>query len=377
MRHSDRQFLRPGKSEKLMRRSINRFDEPVCHRAGQRSLRAVEFACGNPELGTMDFVPFHRERDTGRLVRGGHQFVKLRISEGAAAEGGEGEKSECGFHEEIDFSCALGRVSTSGLRGWWTTDFISRVDGRQFRVNRLLKTRFKLIEDTAIGRLDDVLAIRSFGVVHYVLRHPDGLYLIDTGFIGAIRAMKRALEIKEWDSRPIRGILLTHGHLDHVLNAAAIARKHGAWIAGPQGDRDRYLGRPRCSGLNRVAGGLERLGRKMLRFEPFSPDRWVENGEEFPLLGGLRAVHLPGHTAGHTGYFCESRRLLFCGDLFASYGQLSHRPPAIFNEDSAMARASIGKALSLDPGGVLPHHCLQGSPERHLEQLMRLGGVAT
>lgn len=227
-----------------------------------------------------------------------------------------------------------------------------------------------MIEDTAIDQLDDILAIRSFGVVHYVLRNPDGLYLIDTGFIGAIRAMERALEIKGWDSLPIRGILLTHGHLDHVLNAAAIARRYGAWIAGPQADRDRYLGRPACRGLNRVAGGLESLGRSVLRFEPFTPDRLVEDGEGFPVLGELRAVHLPGHTAGHTGYFCESRRLLFCGDLFASYGPLSHRPPGFFNEDSAMARASIGKALSLDPGGVLPHHCLQGSPEGHLEWLM-------
>jgi len=226
-----------------------------------------------------------------------------------------------------------------------------------------------LIEDTAIDQLDDVLAIRSFGVVHYILRHPDGLYLIDTGFIGAIRARERALEIKGWDSLPIRGILLTHGHLDHVLNAATIARRHGAWIAGPQADRDRCLGRPPCRGLNRIAGGLESLGRSMLRFQPFAPDRWVEDGEIFPILGGLKVVHLSGHTAGHTGYFCESRRLLFCGDLFASYGPLSHRPPAVFNEDSAAARRSITKALSLDLQGVLPHHCLQGSPERHLECL--------
>lgn len=215
----------------------------------------------------------------------------------------------------------------------------------------------------------DVLAIRSFGVVHYVLRHADGLYLIDAGFIGAIRAMEQTLEIKGWGALPIRGILLTHGHLDHILNAATIARQHGAWIAGPPADLDRYLGRPACRGLNRVAGWLERMGRSLLRFQPFTPDQWVEDGEEFPFLGGLRAVHLPGHTAGHTGYFCESRRLLFCGDLFASYGPLSHRPPVVFNEDSAVARRSITKALTLDLQGVLPHHCLPASPERHLEWL--------
>ena len=144
-----------------------------------------------------------------------------------------------------------------------------------------------------------------------------------------------------------RGILLTHGHLDRILNAATIARQHGAWIAGPPADLDRYPGRPACHGLNRFAGGLERMGRSVLCFKPFTQDQSVEEGGGFLVLGGLRAVHLPGHTAGHTGYFCESRRLLFCGDLFASYGQLSHRPPVVFNEDSAVARRSITKALSL------------------------------
>lgn len=120
----------------------------------------------------------------------------------------------------------------------------------------------------------------------------------------------------------------------------------------------------------RPAGGSRSLSRspEVPRTQSLRR-RARENGEECALLsafypgsigrrrgwisslGGLRAVHLPGHTAGHTGYFCESRRLLFCGDLFASYGQLSHRPPAVFNEDSAAGLrnpvSSVGAARGI------------------------------
>ena len=121
-----------------------------------------------------------------------------------------------------------------------------------------------------------------------------------------------------------------------------------------------------------LIAGLEAAGRKVLSFESFVPDRWVADGDEFALWRGLRAVHLPGQTPGHTGYWCEKPGLLFCGDLFASYGVFSHRPPPFFNWDSGEARRSIARALSLDPRGILPHHRDRASPEEHLRRLRRL-----
>ncbi len=82
----------------------------------------------------------------------------------------------------------------------------------------------------------DLLIVRTFIVQFFILRDGDDLYLIDTGFIGGIRALEKALTARGWHTLPIRGILLTHGHLDHVRNAPALAKKHGAWIAGPEGD---------------------------------------------------------------------------------------------------------------------------------------------
>jgi glyoxylase-like metal-dependent hydrolase (beta-lactamase superfamily II) len=123
-----------------------------------------------------------------------------------------------------------------------------------------------------------------------------------------------------------------------------------------------------------VAGALEAIGRPLLGFRPFSPDRWIEDGDEIDAWSGLHAVHLPGHTAGHTGYYCASRKLLFCGDLFASFGRWSHFPPAILNENPARMAESVHKALSLDLAGVIPNHADDASPEEHLRRLRTLAG---
>jgi glyoxylase-like metal-dependent hydrolase (beta-lactamase superfamily II) len=219
---------------------------------------------------------------------------------------------------------------------------------------------------------DDILQVRSFGINFYVLRDTKGLYLMDGGFIGGQALLLRALRERGWEKLPILGILVTHGHLDHILNVARLAEETGAWIAAPRLDMAHYAGRPAYHGLARVTGCLEALGRPLLGFRPFTPTRLLDDGDTLDVWHGLQVVHLPGHTAGHSGFYCPSLRLLFSADLFASYGRWSHFPPGILNQDSQQARTSAAKALELDLSGVLPNHADSASAEVHLERLRQL-----
>lgn len=225
---------------------------------------------------------------------------------------------------------------------------------------------------SAFELANDIQKVRTPGADFYVLRDNRGLYLIDAGFIGARRHLHRALQERGWEKEPILGIIVTHGHLDHILNVGAIAKETGAWIAAPRLDLLNYTGQAIYQGWARVTGILEAIGRPLLGFQPFTPDRLLDDGDTLDIWHGLRAIHLPGHTAGHMAFYCESLRLLFAADLFASFSWSTHRPPAIFNSEPAKIPGSIAKALELDLAGMLPNHGDEAEPDLHLERMRKL-----
>lgn len=214
-----------------------------------------------------------------------------------------------------------------------------------------------------------MVQVRSPGVCFYVLRDSAGLYLLDGGFIGGRRFLTQALRLHGWENEPIRGIILTHGHLDHIFNVAALARDSGAWVAAPRLDQLHCEGRFPYRGIPRICGVLETGGRRLLGFEDFAVTRWFDDLAEFPIGPGLTAIHLPGHTDGHMGLYCEARKLLFCADLFASFSWISHYPPNFLNTHAEQIPASVAKALSLDLEGILPNHCDTATPAEHLRRL--------
>jgi hydroxyacylglutathione hydrolase len=118
--------------------------------------------------------------------------------------------------------------------------------------------------------------------------------------------LPRILEAVDQAGIAIEKVLLTHGHVDHAAAAAATAKHFAVPIEGPH-RLDAFL--------------IEGLPEQAARYgfppsAPFTPDRWLDQGDEVTVGGMTFAVrHCPGHTPGHVIFFQAETRFALVGDV--------------------------------------------------------------
>lgn len=118
----------------------------------------------------------------------------------------------------------------------------------------------------------------------------EGLVMLDTGYRESLHEVIDNIYRVGLDPHKIKYILLTHGHIDHMGAARAVAELVGAKIVLGRADREYANGTLALS-------YAKELG--MLYTDPFEPDILVEDGDTLALGGTtFRAVATPGHTPG-------------------------------------------------------------------------------
>jgi len=206
----------------------------------------------------------------------------------------------------------------------------------------------------------------------FLLADGDNSVMIDTGLFGEPLLIRRRLRRLGLQPQSIRAILLTHGHLDHAGNLARLKDWTGATVYAHRAEQSHIDGSYPYEGINRWCGRLEAAGRMLTRYRPAPIDEFLHDGQVLPFWGGLRVVHLPGHTAGHCGFYSERHDLLFSGDMFASYFFNVHRPPAVLNSVPDKLTASAERIRQLAPRRIVPCHLDILDGELHRRRFARL-----
>lgn len=147
----------------------------------------------------------------------------------------------------------------------------------------------------------------------FLVREDDGFTLVDTGMAGSADAILQAAGSL---GAPIRRILLTHAHVDHVGSLDALhARLPDAEVAISARDARFLTGdlsldptEPQTP----LRGGYPRCTTQ--------PNRLLTNGDR---IGSLEAIATPGHTPGHFAYFDHRDGTLIAGDAFSTKAGIS------------------------------------------------------
>lgn len=232
-----------------------------------------------------------------------------------------------------------------------------------------------------------VIGLRILFVNVFAVRGEAGWTLIDAGLNGSAGRIMRWARDHFGEMHP-NAIVLTHAHFDHV---GAIDTLLEAWnvpvyvhaeeIPYVTGRRDYPA--PDAS----VGGGM------MARMAALYPRGSINLGDRvtqlaadgtIPVMPGWRAIHTPGHTAGHVSLFRDIDRTLIAGDAFCTTKQESffavatqkpelHGPPAYFTTDWDAARGSVARLAALEPAFIAPGH---GQPMAGVETTRALRHLA-
>ena len=101
----------------------------------------------------------------------------------------------------------------------------------------------------------------------------------------------------------VAGILLTHGHFDHITAADEVRKKFQTKIYAA-GKEKELMADPRMN-----------VSVMMGESVSLKADVWLEDGQELEMLGEtMRCILTPGHTGGGMCFYFPKACMLFSGD---------------------------------------------------------------
>lgn len=213
---------------------------------------------------------------------------------------------------------------------------------------------------------------RIFPVNCYLVEEENSLSLIDAAMpYSAKSIVKTAKSI----GKPIRNIIITHAHADHV-GALDRLKELLPEVEVSISYRDSQLLKGDTAILpyeknTPIRGGVPKNIKT-------SPDHLLHEGDR---IGSLEVIHTPGHTPGSISLFDTRNHSLIVGDAFQTRGGIAVsgtvKPffpfPALATWDKETALTSARKLIEVGPSLLAAGHGkMIGNPIEHMKKAIDL-----
>jgi len=216
----------------------------------------------------------------------------------------------------------------------------------------------------------------------YVIGDAKNWVLVDSGTPGDVDKIRQAAEDRFGPGTKPRGIVLTHGHLDHAGSALQLANYWNVNVYAHKLELPYLTGKSAYPPLDYTTPGAFSF---MARFFPSHAvdlgHRALEWDGDFARFGipGWRAIHTPGHAPGQFAFFRSSDSVLLAGDALttmnldnlvdiATRRPQVCRPPLPATYDWQQAHESVRKLADLKPSLIAAGH---GVPMRDASPQLR------
>ena len=206
--------------------------------------------------------------------------------------------------------------------------------------------------------LPDVYWVKGKASNLYLCLDEDGFTLIDAGMPGEQKLVFGLLDQLGYEPSKIVRILITHADIDHAGSLAEVQAASGARIyAGEMSVR--YLKEGKSP--DHLPRPVQWLSNTFVKYHSVSASDidCFNDGDELPVLGGLKVLATPGHTLDHFSFFSPSTGVLFTGDAIDTRNGHLNRSRKLLTADEEKANRSAIRLIELAPATFA---CGHGDP---------------
>ncbi|MBM6619968.1 MBL fold metallo-hydrolase [Bacillus suaedaesalsae] len=210
--------------------------------------------------------------------------------------------------------------------------------------------------------------------------------LVDAGMPDSEDMILAEVENRFGQNAKCKGIVLTHGHFDHIGALKALIKKWNVTVFAHKLEEPFLTGKEDYPPPNTEVEGL------VAKMSPFFPRHSIDIADSLqllpedgsiPVLPDWKYLSTPGHTPGHISLYRERDGALIAGDAFVTVEQESlydvltqkqeiHGPPAYFTIDWSLASNSVKKLAGLNATVAITGHGLPLTGHDILDNLTQL-----